>query len=200
MENHPRRAGGSETLRTSYSVGVKYQEALRDYFTTKGKADTDINVEILEKESIDPESIFKDASRKYIVKGKDLKEAIAREFYDFNFDIFKIYNFIENEDYKNALKIESGFIKKFLVNVYRHYFNVDHVISLDNLKEFAATLGSTEGFPFTTRALQEYMTNYSNINFDEIDEVNLETTSQEIYEYISDFFIKIKNYFLPEVR
>ncbi len=198
VEDHPRRAGGSETLRTTYSVGDKYQKALRDYFKTKGTADTDINVEILEKESIDPDNIFKGASRKYIIKEKDLQVAIVREFSDLYFDIFKIYDFIEDKEYHSALRIESGLIRKFLVGVYRHYYNIKDVLSLDDLKKFITTLGSTEGFPFTNEALQEYISNYSPINFDEINEVDLEATSKKIYHYFYDFFIKIQNYIYPK--
>jgi hypothetical protein len=34
-ENHPKKASGGESIRTSYSVGPKYQKALEDYFKVK---------------------------------------------------------------------------------------------------------------------------------------------------------------------
>ena len=90
VEDHPKRAGGGEALRTSYSVGPRYQEALKDYWEMKGKVDNEFNLEILDQESEKLQDIFSGQNRRYIIAEKDLKNALMRELTDFNYDIFKI--------------------------------------------------------------------------------------------------------------
>ncbi len=61
IESHPRRASGSQSIRTSYAVGPQYQESLNDYFELKRDQETQISVELLEQESekeLDLESIL----------------------------------------------------------------------------------------------------------------------------------------------
>jgi len=196
VEDHPRRAGGSEALRTSYSVGDRYQEALNDYFKTKGRAQTDIDVEILEKatENLDLENLFQGDSRKYVVPEKNLKKALVREFSDFNYEIFTIYSYINREDYENALKIEHSLIKTYLMNVYRHFYNVESVV-ISDLNAFLTVLGDMKGFPFSKRELIDYIDRYQVIN---LEGDNIESLSKEMYQFIYNFFIKIQHYIYEE--
>ena len=195
VENHPRRASGSEALRTSYSVGPRYQEALKDYYKIKGKASANINVEILEKgigEQEDLTHLFQEQpSRKYIIQKENLKQALAREFSDLNYDIFNIYLFIKKNDYQNALKIEHGLINKFLMNVYKHFYNVDISPEPDKLTTFLTHLTNIEGFPFTDQELMEYVEKYQVI---EIESESIEARVEQVYHQIYNFFIKIQNY------
>ncbi|MFX1593254.1 MAG: hypothetical protein ACFFCL_11220, partial [Promethearchaeota archaeon] len=198
VEDHPLRASGSEALRTSYSVGERYREALDDYFQTKGRTQTDMQVQILEKatERPDLENIFKVNPRKYIVPENKLKLALAREFSDFNYDIFTIYSYINREDYKNALKIEHGIIKKYLMNVYRHFYNVESVVIAD-LNEFLTVLEDIKGFPFSKQELIDYIDKYQVLN---LDGENLELLAKEIYQFIYNFLIKIQYYIYEEEK
>ncbi|MFX0021532.1 MAG: hypothetical protein ACFE9S_04350 [Candidatus Hermodarchaeota archaeon] len=193
IENHPRRASGSEALRTSYSVGERYQEALNDYYKTKGKVQTDINVEILEKttKKSDLANIFQEKPRKYIVQQQNLKDAIMREFSDFNYDIFKIYSYINRGEYKSALKIEHGLIKKFLLNVLKQYYNIESPISSDTLDKFLTFLGGITDFSLTNQELLDYIEQYKVIN---LETNNLESLAKEVYQFIYNFFVKIQHY------
>ncbi len=193
VENHPRRASGSEALRTSYSVGERYQEALKDYYNTKGKTQTEISVGILEKATnkSDLENIFQEKPRRYIVQEHSLKDALMREFSDFNYDIFKIYSYINHEDYRNALKIEHGLIKKFLMNVIKQYYNLESPISHDKLEKFLAFLGDINDFPITKQELLDYIERYKVLN---LETNKLESLAKEVYQFIYNFFIKIQHY------
>ncbi|MFX1377897.1 MAG: hypothetical protein ACFFA4_02290 [Promethearchaeota archaeon] len=197
VENHPRKASGSEALRTSYSVGERYQEALNDYYKTKGKTQTDINVEILEKATNKSglTKIFQEKPRKYIVQKQSLKDALMRELSDFNYDIFKIYNYINNGDYSNALKIEHGLIKNFLMNILKHYYNIEKPISPDKLEEFLTFLEDIKDFPITKQELRDYIERYNVLN---LETYNLESLAKEVYQFIYDFFIKIQHYIYEE--
>ncbi|MFW9987739.1 MAG: hypothetical protein ACFFC3_03710 [Candidatus Odinarchaeota archaeon] len=184
VEDHSRRASGSETLATSYKIGNQYYQALDDYYTAKGST-PEVNLEQIK------EDFFPSQTRKYIVQQDNLIEALAREFSDFNYDIFKIYNFIEKEQYSNALKIEQIIIKKFLFNVYRQYYNIDRAVMPSEVGPFFNLLEEIEDFPFKAEQLKNYINEHQNINLD-ID--NPKKIALEAYESLYNFFIKIQNY------
>ncbi len=196
IEGHPKRAGGSEALRTSYLVGDQYQIALEDYFETTGRAASDINVEILEKgiqgseeipSLLSPES----QSRKFIIQKGNLREACAREFSDFNYEVFKIDKFIEDNDFKNAAKLERGLIKKFLESIYRHFYDIDHKISSNKMEQFIAAIADSEGFPFTKQEYQDYYEKSDNLN---LNTENLKEMTEDVYHHIFQFLAKMYNY------
>jgi len=198
VENHPRRASGSEALRTSYSVGDQYQIAIDDYFKTKGNANADINVEILEKgivNNTELPNIFPSKPRKYIIQKDQLKDALMREFSDFNYDLFKIYSYINEKEFKTAIKIQYGLIKKFLLQVYQQYYNREGDASMEELEQFFTILGEIQEFPFSKQELIEKSEKYKVIDL-EIE--NIEILVQEIYQFIYNFFIKIQHFIYGE--
>lgn len=191
VENHPTRAGGGEALRTSFSVGARYQEALKDYWKVKGRVEHEFQVEVLDKES----DIFSSGQRRrYIIAEKDLKDALVRELTDLNYDMFKIYRFIEIEDFSNALKIEHELLKRYLMSVYRHYYNAETVV-LTEFNSFLGVLGTSEGFPFTK---QELINCIDKHQFIKVEESDIESLTKEIYQEISEFFVKLQNYIYGE--
>jgi hypothetical protein len=192
VENHPRRAGGGETLRTSYSVGDRYEEALEDYYKVKGRAKKGIKVEILEREMMNLNNLFP-RQRKYIIPQEKLKDALMREFSDLNYDIFKIYSYIEKEEYSSALKIEHGLIKKFLINTYRQFYNLESVI-VNDFNIFLSILEETDGFPFKKQEIIKIIDKCQLVKLEE----NLDSLTKELYQLIYDFFIKIQQYIYGE--
>jgi hypothetical protein len=197
VENHPPRASGSEALRTSYSVGYRYQEALQDYFETKGKAKSNVDIQVMERISdsnSNLEDFFKSKSKKYVIAKRDLKKSFMRELSDFNYDLFNAYRYINRKDYENALKIEYELIKKYLINVNRHYYNIKE-LNLVDLNKFLTILEKTDGFPFTKQEIINYIDKYQVIKMEEED---LELLSKKLYHTISDFFIRIQNYIYQE--
>ncbi|MFW9826721.1 MAG: hypothetical protein ACFFEY_03765 [Candidatus Thorarchaeota archaeon] len=196
VENHQQRASGSETLRTSYSVGERYQEALQDYFETKGEAQSHINPRFIEYVSDSDsvlEKVFTTEPRKYIIPKKDLKQAFMRELSDFHYDLFNAYLYIKQEDYDNALKIENELIKKYLINVYRQYYNVEDIFLVD-LNKFLTVLEEVKTFPFTKKELIGFIDKFQLIKEKE----NLEAVTKDLYQNISNFFMKIQNFVFQE--
>ncbi|MFX0004443.1 MAG: hypothetical protein ACFE9C_04735 [Candidatus Hodarchaeota archaeon] len=195
VENHPRRAGGGEALRTSFSVGPRYNEALEDYYKVKGKANREFQVEVLEKESNahkDLQNIFPTQPRRYVIQEKNLKEALSREIGNLYYELFKMYGFINNRDYSSALKIKYGLIKNYLRGVYRHYYNTDAFV-LEGFNSFLTLLAKTKGFPFSKQELNDMIDHIPLVGIE--DE---ESLVKENYQSISIFFRKLQNFINEE--
>jgi hypothetical protein len=189
VEDHPRLASGSESIRTSYSVGVQYQKALEDEFEFN-KA---YSLEPLERKSETILSFPDQPSRKYIIQEKNLKKAITQELSNFLFELFTVYEYILNEDYRNALKIEDNLVRNFLTELYKHYYNKDTIVQSAVLDEFVSFLSTVPNLSFTKEELNGILTQAINLNSN-----NLKSQAEEIYEVISSFFEKIQAYIYKE--
>jgi len=189
VEDHPTRASGSESVRTSYSVGDHYDKALDDEFETKQP----YAIESLDLESAIPQILGYEEkqARTYIIKKKGLKKALAREFSNFLFELFNVYEFITHEEYKNALKIEHNLVRRFLIDVYKHYFNANYLVTTKDLTGFIENLVTDAHLPFTKEELLDYVERYQVIDFDHSD---VHSLANEVYEFISVFFDKIQLY------
>ncbi|MHA2280743.1 MAG: hypothetical protein ACXAC5_07815 [Promethearchaeota archaeon] len=183
VEDHPTRASGSESVRTSYSVGSHYEKALDDEFEAK---------QPYAIESLDLESTKKEeSSRRYIISKGSLKKAIAREFSNFLFELFTVYEFITHQEYESALKVEHNLVRRFFIEMYKHYFNTNYMVSTKDLTEFIDHMVSDAKLPFTKEELVDYMDRYQIVNFDRED---LPSLANDVYEFISVFFDKIQLY------
>jgi len=134
-------------------------------------------------------------TRTYIIRKKSLKKALAREFSNFLFELFTVYEFITHEKYKNALKIEHNIVRRFLIEVYTHYFNANYLVTTKDLTEFIEHLVTDAHAPFTKEELIGYMDRYQIIDFDRSD---VQSLANEVYEFISVFFDKIQLYMYKE--
>jgi len=189
VEDHPTRASGSESVRTSYSVGDHYDKALDDEFETKQP----YAIETLDLESAIPQipDLEQTQARAYIIRKGSLKKALAREFSNFLFELFTVYEFITHEQYKNALKVEHNIVRRFLIEVYKHYFNANYLVTTKDLTEFIEHLVTDGDLPFTTEELISYMDRYQIVDLDHSD---VKSLAHEIYEFISVFFDKVQLY------
>ena len=192
-ENHPKRASGSESLATSYKVGNPYDVALNDYFEISNDIMIEEVIEGVEEEL--DEDIFPSPTRKYIIRQENLFDALKREFGSFYYDISKIYDLIGKGEYSNAIKIEQITIKKFLVNAYRHYYNIDRAVMPSEMTPFFELLEKMESFPFTADELKYYINQYQQINLDVEDS---KVVAERVYESLSNFFNKVNNYLVQE--
>jgi hypothetical protein len=189
VEDHPTRASGSESVRTSYSVGSHYDKALDDEFETKQP----YAIETLDLEAAIPQIGPQETehTRTYIIRKKNLKKALAREFSNFLYELFTVYEFINIQEYKNALKVEHNLVRRFLIEVYKHYFNANYLITTKDLTEFVDHLVDDAQIPFNKEELLDFMDRYQIIDFDHSD---LASLANEVYEFISIFFDKIQLY------
>ncbi len=133
IENHPRRASGSQSIRPSYSVGPQYQESLDDYFETEQERPTKISVETLEHES-DKNSNFEkilgiesnEKEENYIVtknhNQKDIKEILLDYSSKLLENLIDISVFIDEKKYEKAIILERAVLTDFLVNVYCSFY------------------------------------------------------------------------------
>lgn len=192
VESHHRSAGGSESTRTSYSIGDRYPQALDDYYQSGREVRAGVDVDVLEKGTGNAEklaSLFQ--PRRYIIQQKDLKSALMREIGNFDFDIFNIYKFIDHSEYKNALRLEHGLVKRFLLATYGHFHGANHIITSRDLDKFFALLESIEGFPFSKQDLINYVEKCQVLH---VTPETVEARVREVYQYIHEFLIKIQQY------
>ena len=101
VENHPKKASGSETIRTSYSVGPQYQKALDDYFQTKKNSITSVSIESIENETDhqEIEAIFRAQSDVDNAKEDIFSKVLEREFSLAFSDLLGIYRCSKRERY-----------------------------------------------------------------------------------------------------
>ncbi|MFX1428299.1 MAG: hypothetical protein ACFFBE_17730, partial [Promethearchaeota archaeon] len=196
VENHPKLASGSESLRTSYSVGSQYQKALQD----EVEANQYYVLETIDNESLIPISTFKEEQiqsmpRKFIIEEANLKKALMREFSNFNFEVFTIYDYIQNGEFENALRIELNLIQRFLMEVYKHYANSDETVSEKNLNEFILHLSNDFKIPFTQEEIRQFLERSKEINFNS--ESN-ESKAIQLYQDLFIFFSKLQTYIYNE--
>jgi len=133
VENHPTTAGGSESLRTSYSVGAQYQKALEDEFASNQP----YTLETLDQESDLPFTYPEEAkspSRMFKIQSYKLKKAIAIEYSRFYYELFNAHEYVNKGQYENAIKIMRDVISRFLTEVCKHYDNINQVSSVDLYK------------------------------------------------------------------
>lgn len=123
VERHHLEAGGSESLRTTYSVGEKYENALQDYYESKSEVLTSIP-EAISIES--PE--LNDVSRKELKPhGKKMLKSPINQYELALGDSlsllvhysFRIYRAIKTNDIKSALFLEKEGIYKFLEQAFK---------------------------------------------------------------------------------
>jgi hypothetical protein len=129
VENHPRRASGSQSIRPSYSVGPQYQESLEDYFEMEQERPTNISVETLEQESsktTDFKKIFGIDSNKREENDFDSKKHVQYDIKEIILDhsskllmnLIDISIYIDEKKYEKAVLLERRALPEFLINVY----------------------------------------------------------------------------------
>ncbi|MFO7795406.1 MAG: hypothetical protein ACQERB_10935, partial [Promethearchaeati archaeon] len=133
IEDHPRRASRSQSIRTSYSVGPQYSESLKDYFNSKKEKPLGIKVETIEKESDEGyklEALFPPEDREYSEEQEDhinkkklidtFLECLMRDFF---FDLSQINLSLNKKDFEKALLLEMSILRKFFVNLFCEFYS-----------------------------------------------------------------------------
>ncbi|KKN10752.1 hypothetical protein LCGC14_1033450 [marine sediment metagenome] len=192
VESHRKQPSGSETVRTSYSVGSQFEMSSDDYFESKNRQDVDVN--IIEKENIngpDLTQVFNTPPRRYIIQAQNLKKALAQELGKFFSRMFEIYHKIKHLNFKKALKIEHGLIQNYLSNVYRHFNNQDAIVTQNSLNKFLKYLSSVKNFPISYEDLVDFNERYRVINYAQ---GKIKEVSEEIYKFQNLFFTKINSF------
>ena len=195
VENHSKKASGSESIRTSYSVGPQYQKALDDYFQTKKNSITSVSIESIENKANleDIETIFREESDATNIKENLFSKVLEREFSIAFSDLLGIYRCTKRENYSEALHISKRLVKKFFISLYKGIKNVNFVVTSEDLSDFIEKLVILKEFPFTTEEIEDALGLGENLN--EI-EGNIEVKAKEMYDFLSVFFNRIHNYII----
>jgi hypothetical protein len=195
IENHPKRASGSESIRTSYSVGPKYQKALEDYFKTKKTTTPTIKIEPIENSSGQKEDftpLFRENSNEDIINEIEFKETLTKETGSFLlYNLYKMNNFITNSHFKEALSIGKDFVVKFLINLYTKVFehNTDTEITDKDILASVNYLADNKKIPFNKNEILKLL---DQTQSSDKEEDNLELRAKDIYDLLSNFSLKIQ--------
>ena len=198
VEAHPKNAGGSQTIGTSYKVGDKFQKALDDYFETKKNSPTDISFEVVEQE-IDNKQINSDIAqiftpKKDIFQNIEFDEVLVRNLSEVFYEMFQSYKLLKNKEYEQAIQIEKQIIRQFLIALYRDLYHVNYIITDSDLEKLIALLCNEKLLPFSIEELTVYFTLDSQIN---LEEMSLEEYALELYKQINEFFDAIQLHLNP---
>lgn len=196
VKNHPPQAGGAQTMRPSYKVGDKYNKAIEDYYNVK--AEGGVTIDLLEKGTEKPinyENVLQTQNRAYIIGKEDLRGAFAREFSELYWAIFKASSFINKGEYRAALKVQHNLVKRFLMSVYKHFYNVNYIVTYKDLEKFIQDITNDPEIPFTQEEIHDYLERYQILNFDNED---IQSLAIEIYTYYHQFFDKLQLYINKE--
>lgn len=196
IESHPRRAGGSEAIRPSFSIGSQYQKALQDYFETKGNDRTDINVEIIEK-NIPNESrmltLFQNNKDQDLIDVGIYKEILHTEFIEAYYKLFTMYRAIQNNDYMSSLEIGKNLVPDFVRNLHHSYLREykKPVPELEDINSLLDYLVINELLPFSKKDLQNYLRKAKEYSSES---GNVEICVNELYDLLSEFLVKLYNF------
>ncbi|MFX1259543.1 MAG: hypothetical protein ACFFAN_16945, partial [Promethearchaeota archaeon] len=193
VENHGKTAAGSDSIRISYAVGLKYNIALNDYFASKKDYSTEVYFETLEKESLSNrnfEEVFKEYRDIDDKNGDTLIDALAECKSKLYLELYRVYKLISRKKYSEALMVEKDFFKKFLVILYKNLYQVNFVITSKDLNDFVKYLSKNKKFPFTNEEFQKCLIKCESI---EIKDGDLKSRAENMYDFLSDFFNMYQN-------
>ncbi|MFX1572783.1 MAG: hypothetical protein ACFFB0_08540 [Promethearchaeota archaeon] len=184
VEDHSRKASGSQSIRTSYRVGEQYNIALQDYYQAQQRLHGEINVEVMDKEADAPAPF---EHRRVIIQKENLKKALQRELSDSYHEVYLIWDALRKGNHKKALKIEHDFLRRYLANVYTHFHNEEGLVTDNQLNMFYDLLSSFEEFPYRKELLQAYVDSFRIITFGKDDPTQLYNRIKQFFEEIQDF-------------
>jgi len=196
VENHPKRASGSETIRTSYAVGPQYQKALQDYFEAKEKVGSDITVDVIEK-NIPTDSkmvnMFKETTSNAIIDKERYQELLSIQNTEVLSNLFQMHLDISKSNFIGSLKIGKNIIPSFLINLHKVYLQESgsSITEIKELSSFLVFLTENELLPFSKKELQLFLKKNKDFSSEN---GNIEKIGSELYDLISKFQRKLNNF------
>lgn len=196
IESHPKSAGGSSTVRTSYSVGPQYQISLEDYYKHQQIGATNVRYDVMVQESNSLSQLqpyitpAPSAPSEHVIQ--KVKEVLVQEFgINVIRDLFTMHKALNQNDYATCLTTAREMVSKFLTKAYIRYYQPKYIVTIDNLTKIIDLLSSIEDFPFYKEELTSLLETTSQIK---MEEANLEQESNEMYSLMDDFCKKIQRF------
>ena len=195
-ENHPARASGTESIRTSYKVGNYYQKALDDEAQYKMNLPINVDVEAIEGDmEYNPFDVKIAQERPVELFFDDLiyQKELLEETRNLSLIISKIYSYYLLQEYEESLHHGKNLMNTFFTNLYNAYTKKTggDKLNFEKISHFVEYLAENNKIPFTLSDLRGYLEKlelYLSNNF------NLGTSSYNVYELVKEFRTKLWNY------
>ena len=198
VENHPKSASGSETMRTSFKVGEKFEKALQDYFKSKVDTKTTVSVEVVKKESnnLDLFNNSQEQPQEPIrVEDYQFRKLLAEEVgRSLLFNKFKIGQLLNQKDYERIIRENSGFFRQFVVNLFKKSFNhaTSSIVDNKDVEDSIPWLTKNKKIPFTEEQLRWILKKTDN-NIEGLSEEEIKEHAKEINGIMDDFLKAIQD-------
>ena len=190
IENHPKRASGSESMQTSFAVGPHYQKVLKDYYDSRDSSV--ITYEPVELES-EPRFVPEEIPDPEGLNPIKIRSALAKNFATIlYYEYFTMHKNLNYKKYEKVIKTARELLPKFLHNVYKEYYNVNYAITSEDIAKFVSKFGIIEGFPFTGEDIHHFLSRVRNIEV--TGETTVAETCKEAFETYSTIFDGFRQY------
>ncbi|MFW9939773.1 MAG: hypothetical protein ACFFFT_01940 [Candidatus Thorarchaeota archaeon] len=186
VENHPKSAGGNESLRTSYSVGSHYHKSLQDYFNTRGNTLSDNAIETNLVNDSDFLTKIQEETNRDMINVKKFHEIYSKQNSELNWILFRMYESIENNEFEKALNIGENLIKNYILNLQISYLKFDNnsVLEIEDSEFFYEHLSKTKLFPLSVEDIKRYHTEARQIISSN---EGIEMKAKDLYDILSRF-------------
>jgi len=185
VESHPKTAGGSESMMTSYRVGPQFEKALKDYYDTKEKAKRKINLEVLKNESGGDYSL--PHGLEFEGKKKSFSKTIEKEIGVFALKVSTMKGLIESNNFNRALSEGKNLLRSFL-NTLRADFARNNNYTGNGLTAFLNSLCSNSTFQLNKEELTKFIEQQKSIENSQLD---TKSKSTNIYFLLNKILNKL---------
>jgi hypothetical protein len=209
VESHPTLAGGGQNIRTSYAVGPKFQQALKDEFATKGSEksrakivpfDEDLESGMNSRTSIEhherdlplhtsnalpPPSVEISATLRGV-----LRDTIYR---DVQWELFQAFSDMEEGRWKSFETRSRQFVSRFMEHLRENAILASLLEPDATVQDAFALLESLEGFPYTKDELRSIMEDLSTLSITSKEHYRaIYERLQVIYSNLRDLVSRLK--------
>lgn len=196
VESHPKRASGSESMRTSYQVGSKYQIAVDDYFQSKKTSTAEIVPEVIDLESFDNSKTVKNTDNKVQDPTLDnnlIKKMIEAQRVNFIYEIFLMSKFLRENQFKNTQIHGRKLIINCLSTIYRNYLANNRALNdkINDLSSFVEYLVNQGVVLFTIKEIEKYLEMSEKLS---LIKSNSEKAASDLIELIQKFELQLFYY------
>jgi len=193
IEAHPNRASGSESMRTSYAVGPKYEKAVQDYFNAKGDTLSDISIDTTKENSeIDSEILnkFLEEPDNSVIDKKNLEEILSKQYSKLIWELFLMYEHNEKNEFGKALKIGETVIINYVGNLHQTFLksNSNSPPEFDNPEIFFDYLTKNHLMLLKKNEIKDYYKKAKQI-FTGLGDI--EKRANDLYKILTEFSFKL---------
>jgi len=188
IEEHQKKTvGGSESIRTSYSVSSKFFNVFTDYFRTKKHIDAEIPDEVLSLEE-NIKTIFEGNSDSDLVDNREFRENLKSSISQLIYSLLSIYDHLREGEFAKVIEMsKDNFVRRFLVNLCLK--EEENEFSDRSLEKSINFLIEDKQISYTKEELSKLIEKTENIEMDG----NINEKAHNLYEMLSDFSIKMQS-------